>query len=310
MSVQLTSAQELAWEYPAKPEYGIEEHRRSIARSIHEENGKVVLVAGPCSVHDTEATLEYAGRLSELAWVIESRAVVVMRVYVEKSRTVRGWKGFLYDPDLDGSCNLGRGIMESRKLMARIAAMGLPVGMEIVNPLAYPYLGDLVSWGCIGARTAESQVHREFVSSLDIPVGFKNATSGNPQTAINSMESAAGEHVFLTARPDGVSAAKSKGNPNTHIILRGGDSGPNYHLRDMGISGNKIMVDCSHGNCEQDYIQQIDIFSECLKESSILGVMLESFLVEGQGSRFGQSITDPCLGWADTRDLILKFFSF
>ncbi len=304
---------------------------RTVARGRHEveavlrgDDSRLLVVVGPCSVHDTQSALEYAQKLCSLRQELSEQLLIVMRVYFEKPRTTVGWKGLINDPRMDGSFDMEHGLRVARRLLVAINEMGLPVGTEALDPLSPQYLGDLVSWSAIGARTTESQTHREMASGLSTPVGFKNGTDGNLKVALNAMLSAARPHAFLGVDARGrISVVRTHGNAYGHVILRGG-VGPNYgeeHVQaakaEMVAAGlePRLVVDCSHGNSEKDYRRQPQVFTEVLRqrmsgERSLLGVMLESHLVEGQQSlgkgplTYGQSVTDACLGWEQTEHLL------
>ncbi|MGH7911621.1 MAG: 3-deoxy-7-phosphoheptulonate synthase, partial [Candidatus Dormibacteraceae bacterium] len=279
-------------------------------------------------VHDPAAALDYARRLDGLRRELEDRLLVVMRVYFEKPRTTLGWKGLLNDPRLDGSYKVNEGLRLGRQLMLDILDLGLPVGGEFLDPISPQYFADLVSWGSIGARTAESQVHRQLCSALSMPIGIKNTTEGDVGIAIAACAAAQAGHVFTSVNQDGVAAIFwTTGNPDCHVVLRGGNGGPNYDaktvtatLQRLGQAGlpKRLLVDASHGNSGKDFRRQPRVIREVLTQrrpgrSGIVGVMLESFLEEGrqelvlgrvQDLRYGQSVTDGCLGWEETASLL------
>jgi 3-deoxy-7-phosphoheptulonate synthase len=299
--------------------------RDEIARILKGEDDRLVVVVGPCSIHDPEAGLEYARHLAEVRKRVAADLCIVMRVYFEKPRTTVGWKGLINDPRLDGSFQVREGLRRARRFLLDVTALGLPVGSEFLDPIMPQFYADLVSWGAIGARTAESQVHRELASGLSMPVGFKNGTYGTVQMAIDGISAAAGTHHFLSVTKQGVAGiVATKGNPFCHVILRGGTSGPNYdaasiarveeQLEAAGLPV-RIMVDCSHANSGKDHLKQIAVADDIAKQiaggsRAVYGVMLESFLVDGQQRHTegesrdrlvrGQSITDACLGWEKT----------
>ncbi len=295
--------------------------RRAIAEAMLGGDDRLVVIAGPCSIHDTEAAVAYARLLGEAAKRHEADLLVVMRVYFEKPRTVVGWRGLITDPGLDGSCQINRGLRLARRLMADITDAGMPVGTEFLDTTLGQYYADLVSWGAIGARTVESQVHRELASGLSMPVGFKNRTDGNVQVAADAMKAASHPHWFPSLTREGAPAVLgSSGNDQTHLILRGGSAGPNYsaeHVRaavatlaKAGLRAS-VMIDCSHGNSSKDPERQPLVAAEVAAqvaagERAIRGVMLESNLVGGAQSPtskplvYGQSITDGCLSWEKT----------
>ncbi|HUK63752.1 MAG TPA: 3-deoxy-7-phosphoheptulonate synthase, partial [Dongiaceae bacterium] len=283
---------------------------------------RLVVIIGPCSIHDPEAALDYARRLRTLADELAADLRIVMRVYFEKPRTTVGWKGLINDPNLDGSFAINEGLRLARRLLLDLAEMGLPAGCEFLDPITPQFISDLVSWGAIGARTTESQTHRELASACSMPVGFKNGTDGGVQIAIDAVRAAAHPHRFLGVTEQGLAGIVStRGNPDCHVILRGGASGTNYDaisvqktlaaLRDAGLPA-RLMIDASHGNSEKDHRRQPLVVREVAAqlaqgESGIIGVMMESFLVDGRQNLtdrallvYGQSITDACLGWDAT----------
>ncbi len=300
--------------------------RREIAAILDRSDDRVVVVTGPCSIHDARAALDYGRRLHDLAAGLAADLRVVMRVYFEKPRTTVGWKGLINDPRLDGSFRINEGVRIARRLLLDLVALGLPAGCEFLDPISPQYTTDLVSWGAIGARTAESQVHRELASGLSMPVGFKNGTGGTVQIAIDAVRAAAHPHRFLGVTEQGLaSIVITRGNPDGHVILRGGARGPNYdrasitraleQLRAAGVA-ERLMVDASHGNSERDHTRQPHVTADLAAqiaagERGIVGVMLESFIVEGRQDladpsalTYGQSVTDACLGWDQTVDVL------
>ena len=283
---------------------------------------------GPCSIHDTKAGIEYAEKLKELADKVSKNIYIVMRVYFEKPRTTVGWKGLINDPDLNGSYNIPKGIETARKFLSEVTRIGLPTATEFLDPFTPQYIGDLVSWGAIGARTAESQTHRQMASGLSMPIGFKNGTGGSVQLAIDGMIACNGEHAFLGIDNDGkTSIVITKGNKANHIILRGGVSGPNYDkdsineaqelLKKNNLVPN-IVVDCAHANSNKDHNMQPIVFKEVIEQrlagnEKIIGIMLEGNINPGNQSlgniedlEFGVSITDKCVGWEKTEEIILE----
>jgi 3-deoxy-7-phosphoheptulonate synthase len=300
--------------------------RSEIGEVLLGRDDRVVVVVGPCSVHDTKAALDYAARLKTAADRHRGELVVVMRTYFEKPRTTVGWKGLINDPDLDGSFAINRGLRVARGFLRDVVALGLPTATEFLDPITPQFVADLVSWGAIGARTTESQVHRELASGLSMPVGFKNGTSGAVQIAVDAVRSATSPHHFLSVTKQGLAAIVStRGNPLCHVILRGGSNGPNYSdahiseavsaLEKAGMRGS-VMVDCSHANSGKDPRRQPEVFADVARriaagERRIFGVMLESFLVDGRQDPapgkalvYGQSITDGCLSWDGTEPLL------
>lgn len=301
--------------------------REAVRRILAGKDQRLLVLVGPCSVHDEVAALDYAGRLRALSDRVSDTLLLVMRAYVEKPRTHLGWKGLAVDPGLDGSDALGEGLLRSRRLFTAINAMGLPVATEFVGPATPAYLGDLVSWAAIGARTTESQTHREMASGLGCPVGFKNATDGRLAPAINGIRSARSPHQFPGLTPDGrAGRIQTAGNPRAHLVLRGGRR-PNHDLQGVTEARSalsaanlptRLVVDCSHGNSGKDFRRQPGVLRELIGrraggERDIAGVMLESFLVpgkqalsaEGANLRYGQSVTDGCIGWDETEALLV-----
>jgi len=303
--------------------------RRELSDAINGRSDRLVAIVGPCSIHDPLAALDYARRLADLARRVTDRLLVVMRMYFEKPRTTIGWKGLISDPDLDGSNAISKGLGIARRLLCEASSLGLPVATETLSPTNPQYYADLISWGGIGARTSQSQTHREVVSGLSFPVGFKNPTSGNLSVALEAMEAARHAHTFTGISHDGRAAViATRGNPNVHLVLRGADDGPNYsaehvaealrRLAEKGLPPG-ILVDCSHGNSRKDHARQAAVLDDVLAQvasgqRAIRGFMLESFLVAGNqdpaGTRtpdliYGQSITDACLDWETTERLLL-----
>ncbi len=302
--------------------------RKQLRAIFDGRDQRLFVVVGPCSIHDPEAALEYARRLSQLNAEIGDTIMLLMRVYFEKPRTTTGWKGLVNDPDLDDSFQVEKGIHTARQLMLDITALGLPMATEALDPIMPQYLHDLITWSAIGARTTESQTHREIASGLSSLVGFKNGTDGSLSVAINALLSARHPHRFLGVDDDGrVAVIETTGNPYAHIVLRGGRSGPNYNADSIrrcedalqAINAScKIVVDCSHANSDKDYHKQPAVFKNLIKQrlagtQSIVGVMLESHLHAGRQDlngdlstlRFGVSITDACIDWATT-ELLLR----
>lgn len=300
----------------------IDQARSEIKDILAGKSRRLLVIAGPCSIHDTKAALEYAGRLHHAINELSAELRIVMRVYFEKPRTTVGWKGLINDPYLDGSFKINEGLRTARRLLLDLAEMGVPAGTEFLDMIIPQYLAGLVSWGAIGARTTESQVHRELVSGLSCPVGFKNGTSGNVQIAIDAVQSAAHPHTFLGHTKYGQSAIFfTAGNPDCHIILRGGRRSTNYDAASIAQScalleraglPQHVMVDCSHANSNKDHSRQPAVSHDIAgqianSERRIIGVMIESNLVagaqklqKGKPLTYGQSITDGCLGWDET----------
>lgn len=315
---------ELKKEYPVSQaaQETVESARKTIENILDRKDPRFLVITGPCSIHDIDAALDYARRLKKLAEELKDQLFIVMRVYFEKPRTTVGWKGLINDPRLDGSFRIEEGLAQARRLLLDLAEMGVPAATEALDPITPQYLGDLIAWTAIGARTAESQTHREMSSGLSSPVGFKNGTDGNLNVAINAMLSVSRAHHFLGIDQEGRCAVtKTSGNQYGHIILRGGDR-PNYDsvsiaiceksLRDAGLPEN-IIVDCSHANSNKDPKLQVLVLRNCVNQildgnRSIRGVMLESHIHFGQqpltsdlsALKYGVSITDPCIDWETT----------
>lgn len=314
---------------PTPPEVG--EHvlraRRALREVIHGRDAdRLVVIAGPCSLHDEEAALEYARRLAPVAASTADALLVVMRTYFEKPRTTVGWKGLINDPHLDGSCDIATGLGRARGLLLRINALGLPCGTEFLDPVTPQYIGDLVSWSAVGARTTESQTHREMASGLSMPVGFKNGTDGTLEGAVNAMVSAGHPHRFLGVDAEGRTAVvATRGNADRHLVLRGGTGGPNCDpdtvaraaaLTAAESAPRGVMIDCSHANSGKDPSRQGAVCRDALTQvragqRAIMGLMLESHLEPGRQDwspdrplRFGVSITDACIGWDETAGLL------
>jgi len=300
--------------------------RHAIGQVLEGADARPLVIVGPCSVHDADAAMEYATRLMGVSERLADSLLLVMRVYFEKPRTTVGWKGLINDPHLDGSEDIPAGLTLARSLLLQIAELGMPAATEFLDPIAPQYTGDLVSWAAIGARTTESQTHREMASGLSMPVGFKNGTDGGLEVAMNAMQAAAKPHSFLGVDSAGrVAVVRTQGNPTGHLVLRGGSQGPNYHakhvadaaqrLRVLGLP-QKVLVDCSHGNCGKDVRRQAEVAEDVTAQlasgsQDVLGVMLESNLNAGrqdlvrrQDLAHGVSITDPCLDFETTERLL------
>jgi len=313
---------------PEPIENFVADSRERLQRIIFGDDRRVLFVVGPCSIHDTEAGLAYAKKLRALLPKIEDRIEVVMRVYFEKPRTTVGWKGLIMDPHLDGSGDISEGLKRARRFLLDVLELGLPTSTELLDPITPQYIADLISWSAVGARTTESQTHRQMASGLSMPLGFKNATSGDLKVAINAIQAASKSQTFLGISHQGMaSVVTTRGNPYCHIILRGGQSGPNYsesHVQAtadaLGKAGlvRAVMVDCSHDNSGKDPRRSLDVFHEVVRQmqrpdSPVIGLMLESNLVGGSQNLtankadlvYGQSITDPCLDWEATEEALL-----
>ncbi len=301
--------------------------RQVIQNILDRKDNRIFVIAGPCSIHDPKSAMEYARRFKQLADEVSETIVMVMRVYFEKPRTTVGWKGFLNDPDLDDSFNVTKGLRLGRQLLLDLANMGIPTATEALDPVTPQFIGDLISWTAIGARTAESQTHREMSSGLSTPVGFKNGTDGSLDTCVNAMQSASAPHSFLGIDSDGrTSITHSTGNPYSHVVLRGGRHGPNYDsvhvalteqaLEKAGLA-QSIVVDCSHANSNKDPMLQPLVMENCIHQitegnRSIVGVMIESHLNAGnqkilpnlQELAYGVSVTDGCVDWQTTEKML------
>ncbi|MBI2066789.1 MAG: 3-deoxy-7-phosphoheptulonate synthase [Deltaproteobacteria bacterium] len=308
---------------------------RGIIRNILDgKERRLFVVVGPCSIHDPKAALEYAGKLKKLSDEVSKNIFLVMRVYFEKPRTTVGWKGLINDPFMNDSFHIEEGLKRGRKLLLQLNEIGLPVASEALDPVVPQYLSDLIAWSAIGARTIESQTHREMASGLSMPIGFKNGTDGNIEVAVNAMKSSLAPHHFLGVDSEGRPAVfKTRGNSYSHIVLRGGKR-PNFDPESIAACEKilekerlrkKIMVDCSHGNSNKDHRNQPAVFENCLGQfkkdgSSIIGMMLESNLFEGNqpippdlkdisGLRYGVSVTDKCIDWEMTEKLIQNAYA-
>jgi len=301
------------------------ETRQSIYRILKNEDDRLMVIIGPCSIHDPEAAIEYATRLKKVADELSGELLIIMRVYFEKPRTTVGWKGLINDPGLDDSYHINKGVRLARELLLKLSNMGIPAGTEYLDLISPQYISDLVAWGAIGARTTESQGHRELASGLSCPVGFKNGTDGRIQIALDAIRSASKPHSFLSVTKEGHSAIFStSGNEYTHVILRGG-SRPNYdresvndaarQLQETGLK-DRVMVDCSHANSQKKFHKQVEVCEDIAHQlktgqKSIFGVMIESHLEEGRQDiqpgkelTYGQSITDACINWQDSEQLL------
>ena len=303
--------------------------REAIKKILNHNDPRMLAIIGPCSIHDQKAAIEYAGRLNQLRLELEDRLMIIMRVYFEKPRTTVGWKGFLYDPQLDGTEDLATGLRLARKLLVEINEMGLPTATELLDPITPQYIADLISWAVIGARTTESQTHREMASGLSMPVGFKNGTGGMLQVAIDAMTAARSPHTFIGVDADGRTAViRTKGNSWGHVVLRGGHARSNYdadsiaaaaaQLRDAGFE-SVIMVDCSHANSRKKYEHQEEIWDTVIQQrvagnTAVIGLMVESNLNAGSQKipkdleqlKYGVSITDACVDWTTTERMLRR----
>lgn len=300
--------------------------RHEASKIIAGQDNRLLVIVGPCSIHDPKAALEYAEKLTKFATELKNELLIIMRVYFEKPRTIIGWKGLINDPKLDGSFDINNGLRLARKLLLDINQLGMPASTEFLDTIIPQYISDLISWGAIGARTTESQIHRELASGLSMPIGFKNGTTGNIQIAMDAIRAARHSHHFLGVTKHGIPAiVGTVGNEDCHIILRGSTAGPNYDAESIAACAKllqqadlpaHVMVDCSHGNSQKDYTRQ-KIVAESLAEqissgsNIIIGIMLESNLVagnqplhHGQALVYGQSVTDACIAWDETKSLL------
>ena len=310
-------------------EKSVLKYRNEIEDILKSQDYRKFIVVGPCSIHDLNAAEEYAAKLKDLADKVRDKFLLIMRVYFEKPRTTVGWKGLINDPNMDDSFHIKEGLLMARSLLLKLAEMGLPAATEALDPIVPQYIGELISWSAIGARTTESQTHREMASGLSMPVGFKNGTDGNIEVALNAMKSAKESHNFLGINQEGqVSIFQTTGNAYGHIILRGGGGQPNYDaatvkkveekLKAANLPPN-VVIDCSHGNSNKDYKRQSAVFEDVIEQiaagdTSIVGLMLESNLCEGNQPltgegraqlKYGVSVTDACIGWEETEKIIL-----
>ena len=302
------------------------ETRNAINKIIFGDDPRLLVVVGPCSIHDLESGREYAERLAKLSQELSDRLLIVMRVYFEKPRTTVGWKGLIMDPKLDGTSDIPLGLEIARSFLTEVLELGLPTATELLDPITPQYIADLICWSAVGARTTESQTHRQMASGLSMPLGFKNATNGDLKVAINAIQAASQPQTFLGIDNAGqANAITTKGNPNCHIVLRGGSDGPNYSSADVADAQEKIakdnlepaiMIDCSHANSNKDHELQASVFHDVVDQSitnkKIIGTMLESninsgkqaFPQEKENLQYGVSITDACIDWETTEQLL------
>jgi 3-deoxy-7-phosphoheptulonate synthase len=294
----------------------IAEQRKIIQNILEGKDKRLMVITGPCSIHDTASALDYAEKLKRIQTQVSDQIFLVMRAYIEKPRTTVGWKGFLYDPNLDGSADMQLGLEKSRELYLQIIEMGLPIASEILSPMATAYFDDLLAWGAIGARTSESQIHREISSLMPYSIGFKNGTDGSIQIALDAIQSAVNPHHFMGMSQSGLPGMlSSKGNPKAHLILRGSNTGPNYQLAEIEKIKAKVkgefpalVIDCSHGNSSKNPLMQPEVLHTIVQErqfSNVRGVMLESHLVDG-AQKVSCNMTYGCLGWDKTQQLLLE----
>jgi 3-deoxy-7-phosphoheptulonate synthase len=327
--VRLLSPRELKAQTPSHDAINatVARSRERVIRILRQEDPRLLVVIGPCSIHDEKGALEYAEKLNALRKEFADRMEIVMRVYFEKPRTTIGWKGLINDPHLDGSQDIETGLKIARKLLLEITGMGLPAATEFLDPIVPQYIADLITWAAIGARTTESQTHREMASGLSMPVGLKNSTDGSLQVAIDAMGATRHPHSFLGLNEDGVtSIVRTNGNPNAHVVLRGGRAMTNYDAASIQAAEAKLiseklppvlMVDCSHANSEKKFAKQEDVWRSVIQQRvegtrSLLGLMVESNLFEGsqpipnnlKDLRYGVSLTDSCIGWETTERML------
>ncbi|MEY2408485.1 MAG: 3-deoxy-7-phosphoheptulonate synthase [Verrucomicrobiota bacterium] len=328
-SVRLISPRQLKEELPMSDAENrtVIQGRNEVCAILNQTDPRLLVVVGPCSIHDTKGALEYAHQLAALRQELAGQFAVIMRVYFEKPRTTLGWKGMIYDPNLDGSDDIQTGLKKARALLLEITSMGLPTATEFLDPVVPQYISDLVSWAAIGARTTESQTHRQMASGLSMPVGFKNGTDGSLQIAIDAMKSAMSPHSFLGIDQEGAtSVVRTTGNPNGHVVLRGGRTRSNYDAASIRESADALtksglpavlMVDCSHANSGKQHARQEEVWKNLIAQRvagtpPLIGVMIESNLEEGSQPipailselRYGVSVTDACLGWEVTRRML------
>lgn len=326
---RLPSYSELKCHLPVSPSQSafIEQSRHTIGKILSGADQRLLLIVGPCSIHDPASAKEFAVHLKELASSVSSQFFLAMRVYCEKPRTIAGWKGFLYDPFLDGSNQIQAGIEKTRELLLDLAEIGVPAATEFLDPITAFYYDDLISWGSIGARTSASQTHRQLASALSMPIGIKNGIAGNVSAAIDGVIAASHPHTYLGVNESGAkSVIRTKGNPGTHIVLRGGETGPNYDPQSVSDAISKLeqanlvphlLIDCSHHNSNKQYFHQTVVFQSILQQiiegnTNIRGLMLESHLFAGNQPlsldpkelKHGVSVTDPCLDWQSTSQLL------
>jgi 3-deoxy-7-phosphoheptulonate synthase len=327
--VRLSSPRELKAQTPSSEAVNatVARSRERVIRILRQEDSRLLVVIGPCSIHDEKGALEYAEKLNALRKEFADRMEIVMRVYFEKPRTTIGWKGLINDPHLDGSQDIENGLKIARRLLLEITGMGLPAATEFLDPIVPQYIAELITWAAIGARTTESQTHREMASGLSMPVGLKNSTDGSLQIAIDAMGATRHAHSFLGINEDGVtSIVRTSGNPHAHVVLRGGRAKTNYDAESIRAAEEKLiseklppvlMVDCSHANSEKKFARQEDVWRSVVQQrvegtKSLIGAMVESNLFEGsqpfpkdmKDLRYGVSLTDSCIGWETTERML------
>ncbi len=324
--MELPTPTQIKNEYPLTVAESIDSWRKKAEQILKREDPRLAAIVGPCSIHDPESAYEYALRLKKLSAEIEGAFFPIMRLFIEKPRTKLGWKGMLYDPKLDASNDIAKGIRQSRELILKIAELGIPCATELLEPLVIPYLDDLIVWGLIGARTSASQPHRQMASGLHFPIGFKNDFRGDIDVAIAGILTSRIPHSHIGINESGhIAALHTKGNPLTHLVLRGSDIAPNYDPASVKSAlknlerhrlEQTLLIDCSHGNSGKDHLRQKEVFESVMEQAAenraIAGVMLESHLFAGKQSltedpshlSYGVSITDPCIGWEETENLL------
>ncbi len=325
---------ELHREFPVSDDEAthIERSRAAVQAIVGGRDERLLAIVGPCSIHDPDSAIEYASRLRNFSGRVSDALFPVMRVYFEKPRTRLGWKGLIYDPRLDGGGDIGEGLRRARRILLECARLGMPAASEVLDLVTPQYYADLLSWGAIGARTVESPLHRQMASALSAPVGFKNATDGRVQTAVDAILVAAQPHIFPTISLEGrAMIVATTGNPHGHLVLRGSERGPNYDEGNVRLAAEalerarlptRMIVDCSHGNSGKDYRKQpqvaASVAGQLVRGSRLIGgVMLESHLIEGrqeiangfEGLRYGQSVTDACLGWEESVEVLYRLAS-
>lgn len=334
-AVALPAPKKLKEQLPVPESFGkqIQQHRQAVSDIIEGKDERLLVIVGPCSIHDEQAAIEYGRRLAQLQAKLADKMLLVMRAYFEKPRTTVGWKGMIYDPDMNGRHDVESGLHNARGLLLELASMGLPLATEALNPIATNYLEDLLSWVAVGARTTESQTHREMASALNMPVGFKNGTDGSIDIAVQAMLSASHPHSFFGVTDEGgVAVIQSQGNPDTHLVLRGGKNLgkaiTNYDRFSVTEAAAKmqkanlnpaVIVDCSHENSGKNHERQPDVFLTAIAHkaaglSCVKGVMIESFIEDGredisEDNTFGRSVTDACLGWDATESMIIEGYN-
>ena len=325
--MKLSTPEEIKKELPLLSPERILEFRKTASEILNRSDPRLAAIIGPCSVHDFASALEYAKRIKEISHEFEETFFPIMRIFFEKPRTQLGWKGLLYDPHLDGSNEIAVGIRKSRELILKITEIGIPCASELLEPMLVPYFDDLITWGLIGARTSASQPHRQMASGLTFPVGFKNDFTGNVETAIFGILTSRIPHSHIGIDPYGhISQMQTNGNPLSHLVLRGSENSPNYDEDSVNMAlyllaehhlEQRVIIDCSHGNCGKNHIKQAIVFEDIMDQAqnnpAIAGFMLESHLFSGKQAlsdienlSYGVSITDPCIGWEETEKLLLS----